>query len=80
MNFFYRKTLTMTAIVISVEDWLAGVVAIRQIVLATLVGLVLVGCSEQLPVMTIEQQKTYSNCMSGRWSGAADTFWWGPFG
>lgn len=52
----------------------------RQIVLAALIGLVFVGCSEQLPVMTMEQQKTYNNCMSGRWSGAADTFWWGPFG
>ncbi len=30
--------------------------------------------------MTVDQQKTYSDCMTGRWSGAADTFWWGPFG
>jgi hypothetical protein len=38
------------------------------------------GCSEQLPVMTVAQQTTYNDCMKGRWSGAADTFWWGPFG
>lgn len=30
--------------------------------------------------MTVDQQKTYNDCMTGRWSGAADTFWWGPFG
>jgi len=30
--------------------------------------------------MTVDQQKTYNNCMEGHWSGAADTFFWGPFG
>ena len=50
--------------------------------MAALAGLALffVGCSEQLPIMTTAQQQTYNTCMSGRWSGAADTFWWGPFG
>jgi hypothetical protein len=30
--------------------------------------------------MTVDQQKSYNDCMSGHWSGAADTFLWGPFG
>lgn len=39
------------------------------------------GCSEQqLPLMTTAQQQTYNSCMSGHWSGEADTLWWGPFG
>ena len=27
--------------------------------------------------MTVDQQKSYKNCMEGDWSGAADTFFWG---
>jgi hypothetical protein len=45
-----------------------------------MLALTIVGCSEQMPIMTVDQQKTYNDCMTGRWSGAADTFWWGPFG
>jgi hypothetical protein len=52
----------------------------RGIVFEALLALTLVGCSEQLPIMTVDQQQTYSGCMAGHWSGAADTFWWGPFG
>ena len=52
----------------------------RRIVFAALLALTVIGCSEQLPVMTVDQQKTYNNCMEGHWSGAADTFFWGPFG
>src|SRR5713226_7348670 len=52
----------------------------RRLVFVVLVASVFVGCSEQLPIMTVDQQKTYNDCMNGRWSGAADTFWWGPFG
>jgi hypothetical protein len=49
--------------------------------LVALIGIAsFAGCSEQLPIMTVAQQTTYNDCMSGRWSGAADTFWWGPFG
>jgi hypothetical protein len=53
----------------------------RRIVFAVLLALTVIGCSEQqLPIMTVDQQKTYNNCMEGHWSGAADTFFWGPFG
>jgi len=30
--------------------------------------------------MTVPQQVAYNDCMKDRWSGAADTFWFGPFG
>ena len=53
----------------------------RLYLLVALIGIAsFAGCSEQLPIMTVAQQTTYNDCMSGRWSGAADTFWWGPFG
>src|SRR6266851_5234910 len=49
--------------------------------LVALIGIAsFAGCNEQLPIMTVAQQTTYNDCMSGRWSGAADTFWWGSFG
>jgi hypothetical protein len=53
---------------------------VYKMVALTGLALFFVGCSEQLPIMTTAQQQTYNTCMSDRWSGAADTFWWGPFG
>jgi hypothetical protein len=45
------------------------------------IALLFASCAEQpLPLMTTAQQQSYNTCMSGRWSGAADTFWWEPAG
>ena len=52
----------------------------RGIVFVAVLALTVASCSDQLPIMTIDQQKTYNDCMGGHWSGAADTFWWGPAG
>jgi hypothetical protein len=52
----------------------------RRLVIGLLASLLVGGCSEQQPLMTMTQQKSYNECMSNRWSGAADTFVWGPFG
>jgi hypothetical protein len=53
----------------------------RRIVFAALLTLISIGCSEQqLPIMTVAQQKNYNGCMAGHWSSGADTIWWGPFG
>ena len=52
----------------------------RPIFFVALLAFTLVGCSEQQPIMTVDQQKSYNGCMDGHWSGAADTFFWGPFG
>lgn len=52
----------------------------RTTVAAVLLGIALAGCSSEQPIMTVEQQKSFNQCMSGRWSGEADTFLWGPLG
>jgi len=53
----------------------------RRIVLVALSALSLIGCAEQqMPIMTVDQQKGYNDCMAGHWSSGADSFWWGPFG
>src|SRR5713226_1858438 len=52
----------------------------RRLLAGILASFVIAGCSEQQPLMSMTQQKSYNECMSGRWSGAADTFVWGPFG
>jgi hypothetical protein len=52
----------------------------RKLLIAIFASLVIAGCSEQQPLMTMAQQRSYNECMSDRWSGAADTFVWGPFG
>lgn len=51
-----------------------------KLALVIFASLVIAGCSEQQPLMTMPQQKTYNECMKDRWSGAADTLIWGPFG
>lgn len=52
----------------------------KKAIIAGLLGFALAGCSSQQPVMTVDQQKSYNQCMSGHWSGEADTFLWGPVG
>ncbi len=47
---------------------------------AIVLAAVLTGCSSEQPLMTVGQQKIYNECMSGRWSGEADTMIFGPFG
>ncbi len=52
----------------------------RFAVIAIAIAGILAGCSSEQPLMTVDQQKTYNECMSGRWSGEADTMFFGPFG
>jgi hypothetical protein len=52
----------------------------KKAIAAALFGVLLAGCRSQLPLMTVEQQKTYNEYMNGRYSGEADTFLFGPLG
>ena len=55
----------------------------RQVLTMLLVvfgAVVLAGCSEEQPIMNVPQQVAYNDCMKDRWSGAADTLWFGPLG
>lgn len=52
----------------------------KKTICAALLGVALAGCSSQEPIMSVGQQNAYNQCMSGRWSGEADTFWFGPLG
>jgi hypothetical protein len=53
----------------------------RRIVFVALLAFTLVGCSEQqMPIMTVDQQKSYNSCMGDHWSSGADSLFWGPFG
>src|SRR6266851_5362044 len=59
---------------------LRGETDMRFTLTAIVLAAVLAGCSSEQPMMTVDQQKIYNECMSGRWSGEADTMLFGPFG